>query len=81
MTSASAGAIPWVLCPLIGVEHPRGDDTVSHPSVKESEEVQMSNTPVAMSVDEWSDLYLPIVNHFDANASFDDGNGGIMFET
>ena len=41
----------------------------------------MSNTPIAMSVDEWSDLYLPIVNHLDANASFDDGNGGIMFET
>ena len=32
-------------------------------------------------IDAWCDMYKPIINHFDDNASFDNGYGGIMFET
>jgi hypothetical protein len=34
-----------------------------------------------MDFDEWCETYKPIVNHIDKNASFDNGEGGIMFET
>ena len=34
-----------------------------------------------MEFDEWCDTYKPIINHLDPNASFDNGEGGIMFET
>ena len=36
---------------------------------------------VKMSYDKWCEKYKPIVNHLDKNASFDNGEGGIMFET
>jgi hypothetical protein len=36
---------------------------------------------VLLSVEEWEHHFKPLVNHLDKNASFDDGNGGIMFET
>ena len=36
---------------------------------------------VEMDFDEWCNTYKPIINHIDSNASFDNGYGGIMFET
>jgi hypothetical protein len=39
------------------------------------------NNFIEMDFDEWCDTYKPIVNHIDNNASFDNGDGGIMFET
>ena len=36
---------------------------------------------VILSVEEWDHHFKPMVNHLDKNASFDDGSGGIMFET
>lgn len=39
------------------------------------------NDFIEMDFDEWCDTYKPIVNHIDKNASFDNGEGGIMFET
>jgi hypothetical protein len=36
---------------------------------------------VELNFDEWCATYKPIVNHIDDNASFDNGEGGIMFET
>ena len=36
---------------------------------------------VELTFDELCDIYKPIVNHIDSNASFDNGDGGIMFET
>jgi hypothetical protein len=39
------------------------------------------NTFIEMDFDEWCDTYKPIINHIDKNASFDNGSGGIMFET
>jgi hypothetical protein len=36
---------------------------------------------IEMDFDEWCEQYKPIVNHIDNNASFDNGEGGIMFET
>jgi hypothetical protein len=39
------------------------------------------NTFIEMDFDEWCDTYKPIINHIDSNASFDNGSGGIMFET
>ena len=36
---------------------------------------------VILSVEEWEHHFKPMVNHLDENASFNDGNGGIMFET
>lgn len=36
---------------------------------------------VILSIEEWEHHFKPMVNHLDKNASFDDGNGGIMFET
>jgi hypothetical protein len=36
---------------------------------------------VEMDFDEWLTTYKPIINHIDSNASFDNGEGGIMFET
>jgi len=36
---------------------------------------------IEMDFDEWCDTYKPIVNHIDEHASFDNGDGGIMFET
>jgi hypothetical protein len=41
----------------------------------------MSNNFIEMTFDEWVDTYKPIVNHIDTNASFDNGYGGLMFET
>jgi hypothetical protein len=41
----------------------------------------MPDTFIEMTFDEWEATYKPIVNHIDKNASFDDGEGGIMFET
>jgi hypothetical protein len=40
------------------------------------------STFTELTFDEWLDIYKPIVNHIDTNASFQDENGqGIMFET
>jgi hypothetical protein len=39
------------------------------------------NQLIEMDFDEWCDKYKPIINHIDSNASFDNGYGGIMFET
>ena len=39
------------------------------------------NNFIEMDFDEWCDTYKPIINHIDNNASFDNGYGGIMFET
>ena len=39
------------------------------------------NTFIEMDFDEWCETYKPIINHIDSNASFDNGSGGIMFET
>jgi len=36
---------------------------------------------VILSVEEWEHHFKPLVNHLDENASFNDGNGGLMFET
>jgi hypothetical protein len=36
---------------------------------------------VFLTVEEWQHHFNPLVNHLDKNASFDDGSGGIMFET
>lgn len=36
---------------------------------------------VILSIEEWDFHFKPMVNHLDKNASFDDGSGGIMFET
>ena len=36
---------------------------------------------IEMDFDEWLTTYKPITNHIDTNASFDNGEGGIMFET
>jgi hypothetical protein len=36
---------------------------------------------IEMDFDEWCDTYKPIINHIDSNASFDNGYGGVMFET
>jgi hypothetical protein len=41
----------------------------------------MPNGFIEMEFDEWCATYKPIVNHLDENASFDNGEGGIMFET
>lgn len=41
----------------------------------------MPNSFIEMDFDEWCATYKPIVNHLDENASFDNGEGGIMFET
>ena len=39
------------------------------------------NNFIEMDFDEWCETYKPIVNHIDEHASFDNGEGGIMFET
>lgn len=39
------------------------------------------DTFIEMTFEEWAATYKPILNHFDPNASFDNGEGGIMFET
>ena len=39
------------------------------------------NQLIEMDFDEWCDKYKPVINHIDSNASFDNGYGGIMFET
>jgi DNA-directed RNA polymerase subunit RPC12/RpoP len=36
---------------------------------------------IEMDFDDWCEQYKPIVNHIDNNASFDNGDGGLMFET
>jgi hypothetical protein len=36
---------------------------------------------IEMDFDEWCETYKPIINHIDTNASFDNGDGGTMFET
>jgi hypothetical protein len=41
----------------------------------------MPNSFIEMDFDTWCDVYKPIINHIDSNASFDNGYGGIMFET
>jgi hypothetical protein len=41
----------------------------------------MSTNFIELTFDEWCEQYKPIVNHIDDNASFDNGDGGIMFET
>jgi hypothetical protein len=33
---------------------------------------------IEMDFDEWCDTYKPIINHIDSNASFDNGDGGVM---
>lgn len=39
------------------------------------------NDFIEMSFDEWCDTYKPIINHIDTRSSFDNGDGGTMFET
>lgn len=34
-----------------------------------------------MTFDEWEEAHIPVVNHLSDASSFDDGNGGVMFET
>lgn len=41
----------------------------------------MSTNFIELTFEEWCEQYKPIVNHLDDNASFDNGDGGIMFET
>ena len=41
----------------------------------------MSTNFIELTFDEWCEQYKPIVNHIADNASFDNGDGGIMFET
>ena len=36
---------------------------------------------VILTVEEWEHHFKPLVNHLDKNASFNDGSGGLMFET
>jgi hypothetical protein len=36
---------------------------------------------IKMSFEDWCNEYQPVINHIDPYASFDDGNGGVMFET
>lgn len=36
---------------------------------------------VRIGFEEWAETYKPIVNTISTGASFDDGNGGLMFET
>lgn len=38
-------------------------------------------TPIQIDFEQWNDQFQPIINIFDDNASFDDGDGGVMFET
>ena len=39
------------------------------------------DTFIEMDFDEWCDTYKPVINHIDPTASFDNGDGGVMFET
>lgn len=41
----------------------------------------MPNKFIELDFDEFCDTYKPILNHIDKNASFNNGEGGIMFET
>jgi hypothetical protein len=41
----------------------------------------VSDTKVILSIEEWENEFKPLVNHLNDNASFNDGSGGIMFET
>jgi hypothetical protein len=34
-----------------------------------------------MTFEEWDEAHKPVVNHLSDSSSFDDGNGGVMFET
>ena len=36
---------------------------------------------IELSFEDWIEQYKPITNHIDKHASFDNGEGGIMFET
>ena len=36
---------------------------------------------IQMDVDQWEKSYKPVLNHLSENPSFDNGDGGIMFET
>ena len=36
---------------------------------------------VMLNMEEWEHHFKPIKNHLDENASFNDGSGGLMFET
>ena len=36
---------------------------------------------VILTIEEWEHHFKPMVNHLDSNASFNDGSGGLMFET
>ena len=36
---------------------------------------------VMLSMEEWEHHFKPVKNHLDQNASFNDGSGGLMFET
>ena len=38
-------------------------------------------TNTVLTYDAWADKYRPTVNHLAEYASFDDGDGGLMFET
>lgn len=39
------------------------------------------NDLIKINFEDWCKEYQPVINHIDPNASFDDGNGGVMFET
>ncbi len=34
-----------------------------------------------MNYEQWEEQYRPVTNHLDPDASFHDGDGGLMFET
>lgn len=36
---------------------------------------------IKISIEDWHEEYKPVINHVNPDASFDDGNGGTMFET
>ncbi len=36
---------------------------------------------IKMDIDQWEKSYKPMLNNLSDNPSFDNGNGGIMFET
>jgi len=41
----------------------------------------MSITLCRISFEDWCEEYSPLINDINPNASFDDGDGGVMFET
>jgi len=36
---------------------------------------------IQMDIEQWEKTYKPVLNHLSENPSFDNGDGGVMFET